>query len=101
MRMPTTTAARVRTVTSSKLPPTSGIRRHPRQPRHRRRSGNVVVAASASNPEVYMDIDIEGEPAGRLRFTLRPDLAPKTVENFIKLSDGSAAGINPSLTYKA
>ena len=60
-----------------------------------------MVAASASNPEVYMDIDIEGEPAGRLRFTLRPDLAPKTVENFIKLSDGSAAGINPSLTYKA
>ena len=48
-----------------------------------------------------MDIDINGEPAGRLRFTLRPDLAPKTVENFMKLSDGSAVGVNPSLTYKA
>uniref|UniRef100_A0A3B5M2I2 Peptidyl-prolyl cis-trans isomerase n=1 Tax=Xiphophorus couchianus TaxID=32473 RepID=A0A3B5M2I2_9TELE len=34
------------------------------------------------NPQVYMDIKIGNKPAGRLRFLLRADIVPMTVENF-------------------
>lgn len=33
-------------------------------------------------PRVYMDIDVDGNPTGRLVFALRTDVAPKTAENF-------------------
>jgi cyclophilin family peptidyl-prolyl cis-trans isomerase len=34
------------------------------------------------NPVVFFDIAIEGKPAGRIEFTLRADVTPKTAENF-------------------
>ncbi|CAJ1078126.1 probable inactive peptidyl-prolyl cis-trans isomerase-like 6 isoform X2 [Xyrichtys novacula] len=37
---------------------------------------------------VYMDIEIEGEEAGRLLFELFPDICPKTSENFAALCTG-------------
>jgi hypothetical protein len=46
-----------------------------------------------------MDIEINGDPAGRLTFTMRPDLCPRTVENFVRLCKGSDVGIDPKLTY--
>jgi len=33
-------------------------------------------------PRVFMDIDVDGNPTGRLIFALRSDVAPKTAENF-------------------
>ncbi|KAG8451654.1 hypothetical protein GDO86_003737 [Hymenochirus boettgeri] len=35
-----------------------------------------------ANPQVYMDIKIGNKPAGRVRFLLRADIVPMTVENF-------------------
>ena len=37
--------------------------------------------------------------AGRLRFSLRPDLAPRTCANFLALVAGTNAGVDPALTY--
>jgi cyclophilin family peptidyl-prolyl cis-trans isomerase len=34
------------------------------------------------NPVVFFDISIGGAPAGRIEFTLRADVAPRTAENF-------------------
>ena len=47
-----------------------------------------------------MGIEIQGEPAGRLTFLMRPDLCPKTVENFVRLCKGSDVGVDPKLTYQ-
>jgi len=41
-----------------------------------------------SNPVVYFDMEIGGEPAGRIEMTLRRDVVPKTVENFRALCTG-------------
>jgi peptidylprolyl isomerase len=35
-----------------------------------------------SNPVVYFDVAIGGRPAGRMEFTLRADVCPRTAENF-------------------
>lgn len=39
-------------------------------------------------PKVFMDIAIDGRPAGRIEFELRPDVVPKTAENFRALCTG-------------
>jgi cyclophilin family peptidyl-prolyl cis-trans isomerase len=39
-------------------------------------------------PQVFMDITIGGEPAGRIKMELRPDVAPRTCENFRSLCTG-------------
>lgn len=36
----------------------------------------------------FMDISIDGEPAGRLTVELRPDVNPRTAENFRALCTG-------------
>jgi hypothetical protein len=36
----------------------------------------------ATNPVVYFDINIADRPAGRVEFTLRADVCPRTAENF-------------------
>lgn len=41
-----------------------------------------------SNPKVFFDMTIGGEPAGRIVFELRADIAPKTAENFRALCTG-------------
>lgn len=40
------------------------------------------------NPKVFFDMTIGGEPAGRIVFELRADIAPKTAENFRALCTG-------------
>ena len=35
-----------------------------------------------ANPQVYFDITIDGQPAGRITFELFADVVPKTAENF-------------------
>jgi cyclophilin family peptidyl-prolyl cis-trans isomerase len=43
-----------------------------------------------SCPQAYFDIEIGGEPAGRIIMKLRADVAPKTVQNFAQLCTGEA-----------
>merc|ERR1719263_2310502 len=39
-------------------------------------------------PKVFFDITAGGKPAGRIEMTLRPDIVPKTSENFRALCTG-------------
>jgi len=41
-----------------------------------------------SNPQVYFDITIGGQAAGRIIMTLRADVVPRTAENFRQLCTG-------------
>ncbi|KAJ0797635.1 putative peptidylprolyl isomerase [Helianthus annuus] len=41
-----------------------------------------------SNPRVFMDLSIGGEPAGRIEIQLYADVVPKTAENFRALCTG-------------
>lgn len=40
------------------------------------------------NPSVFFDVEIGGEPAGRISIGLRRDVVPKTVDNFLALCTG-------------
>ena len=42
----------------------------------------------ASSPKVFFDVSIGGRAAGRIEFVLRPDLVPRTAENFRALCTG-------------
>merc|ERR1712097_24646 len=44
--------------------------------------------ATMSACKVFFDMTIGGTPAGRIEMTLRPDVAPKTAENFRALCTG-------------
>ena len=64
-------------------------------------SGPVIpmhVATNATNPRVFMHIEIDGTPAGRMVFELFANVAPITAENFRALCTGelnpNAAGIS-------
>jgi len=50
-------------------------------------SGNHPIANS-SNPIVFFDMEVGGQPAGRIEMELRKDVAPKTAENFRALCTG-------------
>ena len=41
-----------------------------------------------ANPQVFFDISIGGEPAGRITMELAADVVPKTAENFRALCTG-------------
>lgn len=42
------------------------------------------------NPRVYLDLDLGGEPLGRLAIELYADVVPRTAENFRALCTGEA-----------
>ncbi|CAM9799410.1 unnamed protein product [Ectocarpus fasciculatus] len=48
------------------------------------------LAADLYNPQVYFDIEINGEEKGRILMQLRSDVVPKTAENFRQLCTGEA-----------
>jgi len=49
-----------------------------------------AALAVRSNPQVFFDIDIGGEAAGRIVMQLRRDVVPKTAKNFWQLCTGEA-----------
>jgi peptidylprolyl isomerase len=53
-----------------------------------------------SNPVVYFDIAIQDRPAGRIEFTLRADVVPRTAENFRVLCTGEKSSPNKKLWFK-
>uniref|UniRef100_A0A8D0B451 Peptidyl-prolyl cis-trans isomerase D n=1 Tax=Salvator merianae TaxID=96440 RepID=A0A8D0B451_SALMN len=55
----------------------------------------VLKPSNASNPRVFLDVDIGGERAGRIVLELFADIVPKTAENFRALCTGEK-GIGPT-----
>jgi len=53
-----------------------------------------------SNPVVYFDVAIGGRPAGRIEFTLRADVVPRTAENFRALCTGEKSTPQKNLWFK-
>ena len=50
--------------------------------------GLAAADAQEKTPQVYLDIAIDGQPAGRIVLELRYDIVPKTAENFRQLATG-------------
>jgi peptidyl-prolyl isomerase F (cyclophilin D) len=46
------------------------------------------MPSAAALPECFLDVTIDGVPAGRIEITLRSDVVPKTAENFRCLCTG-------------
>eukprot|EP00003_Mantamonas_plastica_P033735 TRINITY_DN987_c0_g1_i1.p2 TRINITY_DN987_c0_g1~~TRINITY_DN987_c0_g1_i1.p2 ORF type:complete len:171 (-),score=53.12 TRINITY_DN987_c0_g1_i1:933-1445(-) len=46
--------------------------------------------SESNNPKVFFDIEVDGEPLGRIEFELFADVVPKTAENFRQLCTGEA-----------
>lgn len=57
---------------------------------NRARAAVEAMPILPGNPIVFMEITVDGEPAGRLVFQLRKDVAPRTADNFEALCTGSA-----------
>ena len=54
---------------------------------------NLHFNTTPRSRQVYMDISIGGEAAGRVKFQLNADVAPRTCENFRSLCVGDKADI--------
>jgi len=73
------------------------------------RIGPVVPLAhaiSSTNPRVFLDISIDGKPAGKIEMELFSNVCPQTAENFRCLctgekGSGNSSGRGPPLWYKA
>ena len=50
-----------------------------------------------ATPQVFFDMSIGGQPAGRIEMTLRADVVPKTAENFRCLCTGEKGAAAASL----
>lgn len=49
---------------------------------------NTLNPQNRSKPQVYFDMSIGGQPAGRIVMELRADVVPRTAENFRQLCTG-------------
>ncbi|CAE7764859.1 PCKR1 [Symbiodinium microadriaticum] len=56
--------------------------------------------SQSSNPVVYFDVAIAGRPVGRIEFTLRADVVPRTAENFRCLCTGEKSTPSKNLWFK-
>ena len=52
---------------------------------------------TVATPQVFFDMSIGGQPAGRIEMTLRADVVPKTAENFRCLCTGEKGAAAASL----
>ena len=67
-------------------------------PRHGRRSS--VQMAPAATSQVFIEVAIGGEPAGRMVFDLFGEAVPRTCENFRALCTGEkGVGVSGSLHH--
>ncbi len=57
-------------------------------------------AVNPKNPQVFFDITIDGQAAGRIEMELFADTCPKTAENFLQLCVGTTSKAGKSLAYK-
>lgn len=48
------------------------------------------MAASATNPVVFFDVTVGGEPLGRIKMELFQDVVPRTAENFRQFCVGES-----------
>jgi peptidylprolyl isomerase len=55
---------------------------------HRTKPWRYRAQVAMDNPRVYLDIDIGGQPVGRVVIELFADIVPKTCENFRCLCTG-------------
>ncbi len=53
------------------------------------------MAAAADDPRVFFDIELDGEPAGRVVMALHASVVPRTAENFRQLCTGEAGAPRP------
>ncbi|KAI9806912.1 MAG: Peptidyl-prolyl cis-trans isomerase H [Piccolia ochrophora] len=51
-------------------------------------SAGSTVPGESSNPIVFFDVTLGGEPLGRIRMLLHADVVPKTAENFRQFCTG-------------
>uniref|UniRef100_A0A0K8RBY4 Peptidyl-prolyl cis-trans isomerase n=1 Tax=Ixodes ricinus TaxID=34613 RepID=A0A0K8RBY4_IXORI len=77
--------AHVRIAISRFFCPKAGILRVPILPL---RCSFATAADKMSNPRVFFDVTADGAPLGRIVMELRPDVVPKTAENFRALCTG-------------
>ena len=87
-------------VASPPLPSFASRRRRAAR-RARVASASSSSSSSSSTLDVFVEIQMpDGSVPPRLTFALRPDLCPKSVENFATLLSGANAGVDPALTYR-
>lgn len=55
-----------------------------------RRPIRSALNGPMDNPRTFLDVEIDGEAAGKLVLTLYADVVPKTAENFRVLCTGEA-----------
>jgi len=62
----------------------------------------IMYPSSAKNPQVYLDLEVAGKPAGRVVIEVRSDAAPKAADNFRALCTGEKgkSGSGVALSYK-
>ncbi|CBF84775.1 hypothetical protein AN9420.2 [Aspergillus nidulans FGSC A4] len=53
-------------------------------------TGSAVPQTTSSNPIVFFDVALGGEPLGRLKLELFADVTPRTAENFRQFCTGES-----------
>ena len=81
-----------RAATSGPRPPPQRSARHTQNMQKIRRDRRPPKRA-----QVFFDMSIGGQPAGRIEMTLRADVVPKTAENFRCLCTGEKGAAAASL----
>ena len=88
-------ARRAPTVASRGLSTVASARR--RRARHTQTCKKSAATADRQKTQVFFDMSIGGQPAGRIEMTLRADVVPKTAENFRCLCTGEKGAAAASL----
>ena len=94
-------AAPKRPVTSGAHPPPAPQQFSPTKEQNPPRPEKTVAISrpkkNVAIPQVFFDMSIGGQPAGRIEMTLRADVVPKTAENFRCLCTGEKGAAAASL----
>ncbi|NWI12698.1 PPIF isomerase, partial [Crypturellus soui] len=64
------------------------LRAHGDLPALAANAARLCSGSSSKNPLVYLDVDADGQPLGRVVLELKADVVPKTAENFRALCTG-------------